>query len=149
MHRTLRTQVIIFADVWNAPIKRGHRPTKEINRYGLHHGLTKFGRIRHNISRHRSPDENEPFYSMQEGPRRTTICNTIPEGNHTITWHTTLHLYRQRESVYMRIMEAHYGESQNRTKVKHGIPPTNGQTDRTNECDTRTVPTSLYQLPTR
>ena len=50
--------------IWNAPIKRGPRPTMEINRYGLHHRLTKFRQIRHNTRCYRSPDENEPFYSM-------------------------------------------------------------------------------------
>ena len=93
--------------IWNAPINQGPRPTMEINRYGLHHGLTKLRQIRHNTHCYRSPDENEPFYPMQEGPRRTAICNTIPEGNHTITRHTTRHHCRLRKSVYIRIMEAH------------------------------------------
>ena len=115
--------------IWNAPIKRGPRPTMEINHYGLYHGLTKFRWIRHNTRCYRSPDENEPFYSMQKGPRRTAICNTIPEGNHMITGNTTRHHYRQRKSVYIRIMEAHYGETRNRTTIKHSFPPTNGWTD--------------------
>ena len=111
--------------IWNAPIKLDPRPTMEFNRYGLHHGLTKFRRIQHNTRCYRSPDENELFYSMQEGPGCTAICNTIPEGYHTITWHTTRHHYRQRKSVYIRIMEAHYGKTRNRTTIKYGFPPTN------------------------
>ena len=135
--------------IWNAPIKRGPRPTMEINSYGLHHGLNKFRRIRHNTRRRRPPDEDEPFYSLQEGPRCRTIHNTLLEGNHTITQHITRHHYRQRKSVYIRIMEANYGGTRNRTTIKHCFPPTNRRADRTDEWDTRTVSASLYQLLAR
>ena len=135
--------------IWNAPIKRGPKPTMEINSYGLHHGLTRFRRIQHNTCHHRPPDEDEPFYSLQEGPRRTAICSTSLEGYHTITRHTTRHHYRQRKSFYIRIMEAHHGETWNRTTIKHGFPPPERRADRTNEWDTRTVSASLYQLSAR
>ena len=135
--------------IWNAPIKRGPRPTMEINCYGLHQGLSKFGRIRHNTRRHQPPDEDQPFYSWQEGARRTTIRNTLFEGYHTITRDTTRHHYRQRKSVYIRIIEAHYRETRNRTTIKDGFPPTNGWIDRTNEWYNRTVSESLYQLSAR
>ena len=135
--------------IWKAPIKRGPRPTMEINSYGLHHGLTKFRQIRHNTRRHWPPDEDEPFFSLQEGPRRTTIRNNLLEGNHMITRHTTRHHYGQGKSVYIRIMEAHCGETRNQTTIKHGFPPTNGRVDRTDEWDTRTVSASLYQLSAR
>ena len=135
--------------IWKAPIKRGPRPTMEINSYGFHHGLIKFRRIRHNTRRHRPPDKDEPFYSLQEGPRHTTICNTLLEGNHMITRHTRRHHYRQRKSVYIRIMKAHYGETWNRTTIKHSFPSTNRRADRTDELDTRTVSAGLYQLSAR
>ena len=135
--------------IWNAPIKRAPRPIMEINSYGLHHGLTKFRRIRHNTCRHLPPDENEPFYCLQKGPRRTTIRNTRLEENHTITRHTTRHHYRQRKFVYIRIMEADNGETRNRTTIKHGFSPANRRADRTDEWDTRTISPSVYQLSAR
>ena len=133
----------------NAQIKWGPGPTIEINRYGLPPRLTKLRRIWHNTRCHWPPDEDEPFYPMQKGPRRTAVRNDLPERNHTITWHSTRHYYRQRDSVYIRIIEVHYRETWNWTKIMHGFLPTNGQTDRMNECDTRTVSTSQYQVSTR
>ena len=133
----------------DASIERGPRTTMEVNRYGLHHKLTQVGRIWHDTRCHWPPDEDELFHSMQEGPRCTAVCNTLPEGNHMTTRYTTRHYYRQRQSVYVRIMEAHHGETQNRTTIKHGVPPTNGQTNRMNQWDTRTVSTSIHQLSAR
>ena len=133
----------------NTPIKPGLRPTIKINRYGLHHWLAKLRRIRHNTCLHRSPDQHEPFHPIVEEPQCTAVCNTFSKGNHMITRHTTRHYYRQRQSIYIRIMEAYHGGTRNRTRIKYGISSTNWRTNGTDEWDTRTVSTSIHQLSAR
>ena len=149
LRHVLAEQSGLTRAIGSAPIERGLRPTMEINRYGLYHGLTKIRQIRQNTYRHRPPDENEPFYPLSKGPRCTAVCNTLPKGNHTITRHTSRYYYGQRQPIYLRIMEAHHRETRNWTTIKHGISSTNGRTNGGDEQDTGIVSTSIYQLSAR
>ena len=72
----------------NAPIERSSRPTMEINRLGLHYGLSNLGLVLHHCSGRWSPNQNESFHTLQPKPGCTAVRNIIPQRNHTTTRHT-------------------------------------------------------------
>ena len=118
----------------------------EVNRHGLHYGLSNFGWIRHSSSSHRPPDQNESFHTLQQKSGCTAVRNIVLQRSHMTARHTQRRHHRQGKPIHLGLVEENHGETWNRKKAKHGIPPTNGWTNRTNQWDTRTVSTSIRQL---
>jgi len=52
------------------------------------------------------------------------------------------------DTIHLRSMEGNYWEIRNRKKTQHGIPPTNRQRERKEQCHIGTISMGIHQLPT-
>jgi len=86
---------------------------------------------------------------LSQGHECEAVCKNIHKRNISATWATKRYHPSSRNYIYIRHIEGNDKITRNRELIEHGIPPANRRTNRTSECNTRTIPSSIYELSTR
>jgi len=135
--------------LWITRIKRHSQLTMEINLYGLHYGPAKIRSMGNLTGRHRSANQNEPFYSRQERSRRRAVCQSLHEGDSQATQTITHYHHQQRDTIHLRPMKRNYKQTRSQKKAQQGFQPANRWTEGTNQSHIGTISPTIAQLSTR